>query len=479
MAEENTEQNKQGESNLSLSVLSSLVNRISLASRLGVQSYDGERNIYEALGYSTQLQYKDYLARYYRQDMAKAIIDRPVRATWKGEINVVEKDSLEGDTEFEKSWKQLVTDFNLKLTFQRIDKLTGIGRYSVLLLGTSDATSQKAYATRLRKGVKLVYLKPLSEEHAVISKWDNDPRSPRYGMPLYYDVYIQSGDSTTSSKTIRVHHSRLLHITEDVLEDEVFGTPRLEAVFNRLYDLEKLIGGDAEMFWRGARPGYVGKVDQDYEMTEQTLDDLKDQIKEFENNLRRVLVNEGVDYTALEQQIADPLNHVNVQIQMISAVTGIPKRILIGSERGELASSQDKQEWMQYVTTRREELVEHTILRPFINKCMEIGILPAPSNDYHVVWDRLFSLTDKEKMEIGKGRSVILKEYSANVAAQDIMPMKHFLVHFLGMDKQKVDGILEDQPEVIREPTPTAVGPGTRGTEIIKKEEEKRVDKEN
>jgi hypothetical protein len=129
--------------------------------------------------------------------------------------------------------------------------------------------------------------------------------------------------------SITVHYSRVVHIVDDIVESEIEGSPRLEAVFNRLMDLEKLVGGDAEMFWRGARPGYSGVAGKDYQVTDATMTDLKDQVDEFEHNLRRILISEGIDLKALAQQIADPATHVDVQIQMIAAATGIPKRVLV------------------------------------------------------------------------------------------------------------------------------------------------------
>ena len=128
-----------------------------------------------------------------------------------------------------------------------------------------------------------------------------------------------------------------------MLEDEVNGLPRLEAVFNRLLDLEKIVGGSAEMFWRGARPGFQGIVSEGYNMTDEDIDELQKQLDEYEHGLRRFLINRGVSLDALAQQVSDPRNHVDVQLQMISAITGIPRRILTGSERGELASTEDRE----------------------------------------------------------------------------------------------------------------------------------------
>lgn len=440
-----------------IAVMSTLLNRINLGNQMGTQSYSGDRNVTTALGYKDVLDFNDYLSRYFRQDIAKAVIDRPVKASWKGEIEVIENNKTK-KTKFEKEWKKLYTRLKLKSVFMRADKLTGLGSYSVILLGLDDIKTKKGFANKVKKGAKLIYVKPFSEQSAVVDKWETNERSSRFGKPLYYKISISSKGlnptvttrraSQTYSDDITVHYSRVVHLTEDVLEDEVFGLPRLQVVFNRLMDLEKLVGGDAEMFWRGARPGYTGNVKQDYEMTTEMQESLQDQIKEFEHNLKRVLVNEGVEYKSLEQQIADPSAHVDVQIQMISAVTGIPKRILVGSERGELSSAQDKQEWISYVTSRREEQNEPGILRPFIDHLIEYKIItPHKSNEYTVVWDKLFSLSDKEKVELGKNRAIALKEYSTNPAAQYMFPLPIFMKFYLGMDDNQVSFIEEYNKE--------------------------------
>ena len=419
---------------------SELVSRVNLATQLGVDTYGGDRDVYQALGYPTKIQWKDYWGRYQRHDIAKAIIDRPVKQSWKGEIEVIETIRRE-ESPFEKAWTELYNRLKLKSIFIRADKLTGIGQFSVLFLGLNDTTNTEALKLPVNKSKKLelLYVKPLSQQLADIQAYEENPLSPRYGLPLLYNVTVNSGDK---DRIIQVHYSRVVHLVEDLLQDEVYGTPRLQAVYNRLIDLEKLIGGDAEMFWRGARPGYTGEVQPDYQMTDAMFDELKAQIDEFENNLRRVLINEGVKYNALAQQIADPINHVDVQIQMISAVTGIPKRILTGSERGELSSAQDKLEWISYVTARREEQNEPMILRPFIDKCIEIGVLPTPATPYKIVWDKLFSLSDKEKVEIGRLRAEAIKSYGTS-AVQDLFPLDLFAEYFLAFDKVQVEEIMD------------------------------------
>ena len=439
--------------NEELQVLSTLISRAELGSRLGQQTYGGTRDVYEALGYKKFLSFDDYAIRYIRQDIAKAIIDRPAKATWAGPLRLQESKERE-DTPFELAWDKLYRQFKLKNIFVRADRLSGIGCFGVILLGLDDVKTLEDYAKPVRSGQrKLVYVKPFGEGAARISSFDIDPTSARYGKPLYYMVQISditAGSmteevvTTSTTVTIKTHYTRVVHIVDDILENEVIGLPRLQAVFNRLTDLEKIIGGDAEMFWRGARPGFQGVVDKDYQMTTESQAVLKDQIDEYENNLRRILVNEGVELKALAQQISDPSKHVDIQLQMVSAVTGIPKSILTGSERGELSSNQDSQEYRTYVQTRRDEYAEVCIIRPFVDYCIVLGILPEPTTEtYEIIWSDLFARSEAELVKIGMDRSAALKNYISTPMAEAVISPEAFLQYFLGLTPDEVDVINE------------------------------------
>lgn len=427
---------------------SALVGRQNLAMRMGMQSYNGNRNLYEALGYMTDPRYEDYEARYRRQDIAKAIIDRPAKATWQGSLYLQESSEAE-ETELEIAWKELDNTLGLKTRFSRVDRLSGIGGFGILLMGLDDVKNQEDFQKPVTTGKrKLLYVKPFGEGSARISSFETDTKNPRYGMPLMYKVQVSdtatgttvSSAITNTVMTAEVHYTRIIHIIDDILENEVIGSPRLEVVFNRLMDLEKVVGGDAEMFWRSARPGFQGKVDPDYQMTPETKEDLKAQIDEYEHNLRRMLVNEGVEYKALEQLVADPSNHVDIQLQMISAVTGIPKRILTGTERGELSSAQDASEWRSYVEGRRLDHAEPHIVRPFVNRCIELGILPKPvKEEFEVIWSDLYAMSEAEKVKIGMDRSTALKNYTSSIMSEAVVSPQAFRELFLGLTDNQIE----------------------------------------
>jgi hypothetical protein len=419
-------------------LVSALVSRMNLATQIGRQSYNGARDIYQALGYPNVINYADYEARYFRQDIAKAIIDRPVKATWQGVLELVEPETKE-ETEFETVWKDINLQFGLQSLFSRADRLTGIGRYGIILMGLDDVKQTIDFRKEVKGKRTLIYLMAFGEGSAQINTYETDTNNPRYGKPVTYSIAVQQLEGGVS-ETIEVHYSRIIHLVQDPLESDVESTPVLQVVFNRLMDLEKLVGGDAEMFWRGARPGYSGVVDKDYQVTPTMKADFKTQIDEFEHNLRRILIADGVDLKQLEQQIADPANHVDIQIQMISAVTGIPKRILTGTERGELSSAQDSSEWKTYVRIRREDHAEPRVIRPTVKRFLELGILPAPkTGKYAIAWQDLFTLSEADRAKIGRDRAAALKDYTSSASAEAVMAPEDFLEFGMGLTADQVN----------------------------------------
>ena len=342
-----------------------------------------------------------------------------------------------------------INQLNLRAKFARVDRLAGLGHYGVLLLGLDDVKAVTDMANPVRSGKRqLKYVKPLSEASATIQEWDNNPNSERYGFPKIYQLTLELSDSSTI--TVNVHHSRIVHIPGQLLEDEVNGLPRLEAVFNRLLDLEKIVGGSAEMFWRGARPGFQGIVSEGYNMTDEDIDELQKQLDEYEHGLRRFLINRGVSLDALAQQVSDPRNHVDVQLQMISAITGIPRRILTGSERGELASTEDRNTWLSMIQERREEYAEPVILRPFIDKCIEFGVLAKPQTDYTIQWTDLWAASEKELVDIGQIRASALKDYLMVLGQWMLIPQIYSMRSFWAWQDQ-IDLIKEIQLKGIDE----------------------------
>ena len=178
---------------------SDVVNRLQLAVAMGMQTYDGNRDIFQILGYPLTLEYKDYYARYKRQDLAYAIIDRPVKATWGGDI-LLSEDGITEDTKLEEAYEKLIKQFKLKSIFTRADTLTCLGQFGILLIGLDDVASLADFKNPVKSGTrKLLYVKPFGQGNVTINTVENNITSERYGHPTIYEVSV-TNDVVGSSK---------------------------------------------------------------------------------------------------------------------------------------------------------------------------------------------------------------------------------------------------------------------------------------
>lgn len=419
-----------------MQLLSSIISsRASLAGRMG-KSFGGKRDIYEALGYPQTLTYEDYFAKYTRSDVAARIIEAPVNGVWEKKPEIVE--DVEADTEFEKDIQEIIKKKQLFHYLRRTDLLSCIGEYAVLLLGVDDGLELHEPMVTAKE---LLYIQPYSETSAEIVAWDKNTNSPRYGLPESYRLKIAEPGKVDSYQTKEVHHSRVVHVAQGLLESNVFGQPKLERIFNRLLNLELIVGGSAEMFWQGAFPGLQFNADADMNMS-QTATDMKEKIDEYVHGLKRYLTTQGLEVNKLSAEVANPQAHVDVQLQMICIATGIPKRILEGSERGELASSQDGKNWNDRLDSRRRDETEPTILRPVIDKLIAAGIITPPAGgEYTVNWPDYNVASPKEKAEVGKARTEAAAKYIES--GMDILiPPKQYFEEMLDMDVAQVDRLL-------------------------------------
>jgi hypothetical protein len=413
---------------------SELAMRSILASRLG-QSYGGDRDIYAALGYPKILDYAQYEARYQRQDIAKAIIDAPAEDSWRDFPKVEEP--TEESTDFELTWDKLAKEKKLANILPRLDRLASLGRYAVLLLGFDD---KGEFSTEVTKASNLLYAMPYSESSAKAATYERDKTNPRYGLPVTYNISSKDAENKTSSMI--VHWSRIIHVAEDCLENDVFGIPRLEAVYNRLQDLELISGGSAEMFWRGAFPGLGFTQDGlSADLTDVEKTAFKEQVENYVHNLQRYLSMKGVKIDQLAVQVADPTNHIAIQIDLISAAVRIPKRILLGSERGELASSQDERAWATRIDKRRKTYCGPLIIQPLIERLVSVGVLPLPKEKYDIKWPDPLAPSEKDKAEIGEIRARSLASYTNAIGADTFIPLEIFAEKFLGLSPQDITRI--------------------------------------
>lgn len=378
--------------------LSALISRAQLAARAGLR-FGGKRNYYEAFGYQPVLQFADYLAKYQRQDVAKRIIDAPASGLW-GKPPVISST----DETFNEAWKTVVKRTKFWTQIDKLDRLTALGEFAVLVFGFDDGAllDKPVKGNRSRN---LLYLQPYSQGSVTSINWVSDPLNARFGKA---DLYQITMSDLTTSDTIRrpvfsatsfwVHHSRTIHSVQNALESEVVGLPALAPVFNLLDDLLKVTGSSAEVYWLNARQGMQIDIDKEMELDAEDEKALSAEIDEFIHQLRRVIRTRGTKVNPLTTEVPSPTAMFDAIIDLIGAATGIPRSVLLGSEISSSSSEQDRNNWSQLIEYRQQQYGEEQVLIPIIDKLQAFGILPQ--SPYTIEWPDPFAMSPLERAQV-------------------------------------------------------------------------------
>lgn len=402
------------------------------------EQYSGDRQLFDVLGYSHPLRSKHYIAKYERgPGIARGIIDKPVHDCWKGEIEIEEAEDQETDeTAFEKEVRKFIEGEYTRMPpvarFRAADRWARLLEYSLVLIGVNDSSAEGEGSQGLSEPVDTGSIDSMDDLNflAVYKQtqvdWENteineDPTDPRYRLPETYNVEVSDGENED------IHHSRIIHVVEEPDEDELRSTPLYKPIFNRLDDLQKLLGGSAEMFWRAAWPGLVLKPPTDADGVPMRFEDsgesVADQIAQYRNNLKRLHRITG-ELETLDPNVESPEEQIGVQIEDISAHVDIPMSVMRGNETGERATEQDKAMYHEFISGRRSEHCEEQFWRKVLERFLDWGILPSTesgdeeSNSWNVVWPPQQEPTESEKADIAQKWATAYKEMGGGSPGQ-------------------------------------------------------------
>ncbi len=436
---------------------SDLLSRAQIARAAG-KSFDGERNVDEALGYKAELRTSDYWNRFERGGISGRIVEAYPKATWREKFELIENEDVETETAFEKAWLDLEKRLAIVSSLYEADVMAGVGRFAVILLGLPgklDTPVTKAGPD------KLVALTVFGEKDVDITEFVTKTEDARFGMPEFYQLKnlvpttTNSSDVTRSStQTARVHWTRVIHIREGVTDNKLYGRPRLKRVWNKLDDLDKICGGGAEAAYLRAHQGMQIDVDPEIDFDEDAEQALSDEVSEYQHKLRRTIRTRGATITPLGSDVHNFSSNAGAIIDQIAAISEIPQRILMGSERGQLASEQDDDNWKNRVKDRRTNYAGPTIVRPLIDRLVTFGVLPTPE-EYNIQWAEVVELTPKEQADLADKWAGL----NAKAGGVVILP-EEIRDKCLGLDPLTPQQIAENTPEPPPELAPELDGEG-------------------
>jgi hypothetical protein len=378
----------------------------------------GQRDYYQVFGWDYAITPQQIYKAYVRGGIARRIVEAYPDATW-----AYPPDMTGVSKGFDKGWTTMVEDLDLWNVFKRWDQLSRLGRYGVLLVGTDSPNLE----TPLTKASKIIYLQPYSELSAQITQWETDQNSPRFGLPKTYTIYPDLLESQTrppmltswgfpTRRSFKVDASRILHLAQGAMEDDVFGTPYLVPGWNYLTDIQKVVGGSAESYWLTANRGMQFDVDKDMELDDEDEGALAQEVDEYDQGLRRVVRTKGVTVRDLGSRVADPRGPFGVLLSLLAGTYGIPGRILVGSEAGHLASTQDKSAWSQQIEAYRFLTAYPKIVKAYIKFCVRIGVLQDPKDKLNPVWPDAYRASPLERAQTANQVSTAVMNIASGMA---------------------------------------------------------------
>lgn len=420
--------------------------------------FDPRRDLDDECGYPKEVTIEQYRHLYDREGIAERVVSIFPSESWSVDPSVYETEKTDL-TEFEETWNHLLKEFNIWHYLERIDELSGIGQFGILLFGLSDGKELREPVDGIdvhgnkteNNEYELLFLRCFDHSLVTVSSWEEDPSSKRFGSPNLYSVKFSdprnqmelgSGAGNPNvQKEYLVHWTRVLHVTDNRKTSEVFGSPRMRSVYNRLYDLRKLLGGSAEMFWKGAFPGLAFEVNPDLQDADIDVDTIKDEFFKYANTLQRYLAVTGVTTKSLAPQVANPGEHIMSQLKALTITLGVPLRVFLGSEAAHLASSQDQETWNKRIQKRQNKYLTPMLIRPFVQQLQLYGILPDVE-EFNVSWDDLFEPTAQDKADVLKSITESMAKYIAGQVDLLVPPLEYLTV-FMGLELEQAEFILE------------------------------------
>ncbi len=362
----------------------------------GYDLADTLHNIYFDYGYPFFLSFFNYWNMYRRLGVAKNIVELPTDTGWRT------PPIIDGGSAFDTAFEELEQKLSLFIRLGALDRYQRVGRYAGLFIRVRDNQEpSQPVATSLGGVNAIIEVKPVYEGQLTVASTDNDPMSDTFGMPAMYN--FNSGATGNRDEkfntSFNVHPDRLVIAAEGADDGGILGISSLEAPYNSLMDLRKIIGGGGEGYYRNAAKDiFLGtKPDVSNVVSAAMLETIEEQVDDFiRDRMRKIMVTPGLEAKALDANLANPREFFFNALYDCAAASKIPATILIGQQTGRLASDEDSRHFLSSVKARREnfqtDLVEKTI-----NWFIEHGVLP--SSEYEVSWDDLLAPSDQEMLD--------------------------------------------------------------------------------
>ena len=305
-----------------------------------------------ALGYPAQVSPRELRERYRRNGVARALVDARPDETWAGEHSLTRGDAEASDLD------EIFRRHRLEWACFRADlaaEITGLG--AILLPGESLALPPTAMELE-RWGLSVYGLDQIVPEieYGEITSWTL--RESR------------QEDQRGGAETVRIAPERVVPIADTRYSDSgVYGIPRLLTAWNLLLDLEKVVGGGADAYWRNSyslkqmdivTPGEAAPP------MPAEVEAVKDALRDIDAGTNRTLVTSGGTFTLHAPTVAAFSGESAHILSLLAAAFRVPLTVLTGEALVAHSASTSLTSWHNRIAERRRAYVAPDIVAPVV-----------------------------------------------------------------------------------------------------------------
>lgn len=364
-------------------------------------------NYYDSYGYPKELTFDQFYTRFKRDPLAKAVCERAIKKCWQDYPSLREDDDPDNETQQETLIRQRFEELRVWPKLAEVDLRSRVGEYAAVILRLADGKQMDQPVETVPGGLDgLVEIIPAWQGQLRASDWNSDVMSLDYGKPTMYQFNESSVNPEEGKiRSFNVHPDRVIIWSRD---GTVYGTSVLEGVYNALLDAEKVRGAGGEGFWQAAKgtPHFDVDKDANIQQLAQMLgaadaSEIQEKMGEISDGARKgfdkALVTQGIKSTNQTYAVPNSREPFEIAVQSVASGAGIPMKILLGSQSGERASTEDANEWNQTCQSRRNNYVKPNIMS-FVERLERFSIIPK--SDWTLNWTDLTESSMKERLEL-------------------------------------------------------------------------------
>ena len=363
---------------------------------------DAKHQHYKDFGWPTDVKFEDALRMYKRNSIARAGVNKTVLKTWQDFPALWETEEA-GDTKDEKAVAAWFRKIGVWRGLAEADRRAIVGGYAGAILRLADGKAFDQPVGTVPGGLEgLVELVPVWCSQLQVTEWVTDTTDPNFGQPKFF-TFNEAAVGGTAGRSFKVHPERVLIWSAD---GTVAPTSDLEPGYNDLLDMEKVKGAGGEGFWKNAKSAPILQIDKEAKLAEmakamgiaddEIADAMNDQVEDWQKGFDKLLMLQGMEAKTLAVTLPSPEHFHGIPLLSFAASLGIPAKILIGSQTGERASTEDAREWDLTCNARRENIAKPRI-KALADKLTRFKVLP--NKDWYVGWSDLTEASPGEKIE--------------------------------------------------------------------------------